>query len=500
MITVATKKKIEKYTDKGRGKYLYKNNDDKEDIRNRVRVVLLAIAKSECNAVVLSALGCGLQGHPPEAVAMMFKSEIYRIGTKLPAVYFAILDDNTSEDGNFKVFRRILQEPGDGTKWQPSRDAWFYQIMGLCEEDFPQIKRDAEGSGASSTSKPKGKDKTKPQLPDDVPMGVPSSEGAGGSKTASVGSSSGQATYHPAESGSGLAGSFASSNVLPETPGSVLSRSESHGLVNLVIFPRNPSATLMLRHDRPQEERIYDIAGATCIDAAAQQLLFCYVLKLNDIVKWRESWDEQNLEIWTHRAVNKGQVRDGPGHCGSYTYGDAPQPYLPNGPMQDAEVQAAELLDFAIKECGMPSSLWRNVSDVGQAARAKDNITMAGDVRRTLLLKVVRAMYDKPKCSFANPLELYREDDVYYFPDGAAFTTQQKPTAFMAASILAINPASKMDEKSRTRGREYVTRGFAIADGPSHGASAAASTAVVMQRPAGVGLAKGKGKGKSAKK
>jgi hypothetical protein len=49
MITVATKKKIEKYTDKGRGKYLYKNNDDKEDIRNRVRVVLLAVAMPWCS-------------------------------------------------------------------------------------------------------------------------------------------------------------------------------------------------------------------------------------------------------------------------------------------------------------------------------------------------------------------------------------------------------------------------------------------------------------------
>jgi hypothetical protein len=221
----------------------------------------------------------------------------------------------------------------------------------------------------------------------------------------------------------------------------------------------------------------------------------CYVLKMNDIVKWRASWDEADVATLTGRAAIKGQIRNGPGNCGTYTYGDVPPPYLPRSDMQDAEVQAVDLLDYSINECGMPSSLWRNVSEVGQAERAKDNIMMGGDIRRTLLLKVVRAMYDKPKCSFASPLELYREDDVYYFPDGAAFTTREKPTAFMAASILAVNPESKMDDKSRTKGLQYANRGFAITDGPSHGPSPAASTAVVMQRPAGVGLGRGRGKG-----
>ena len=46
-------------------------------MRRHIRLVLHAILKTDCTAVVLSALGCGLDGHPPEEVALMFKREIY---------------------------------------------------------------------------------------------------------------------------------------------------------------------------------------------------------------------------------------------------------------------------------------------------------------------------------------------------------------------------------------------------------------------------------------
>ena len=172
---------------------------------------------------------------------------------------------------------------------------------------------------------------------------------------------------------------------------------------------------------------------------------------------------------------------------------------MPDTKMQEAEVQAVKFLDYSLNECCIPASLWRNVSDTGKAERAKDNIMMKGDIRRILLLKVVRAMYDKPKCSFPTPLELYREDDVYYFPDGAAFTTSDKPTAFMAASMLAVNPACRMDDKSRKRGLEYANRGFAIEDGPSQGPPPASSTAIVKQRPAAAAVAPGRGRGKGGR-
>jgi hypothetical protein len=116
-------------------------------------------------------------------------------------------------------------------------------------------------------------------------------------------------------------------------------------------------------------------------------------------------------------------------------------------------------------------------------------------MRRAVVLKIVRALYEKPKCSFSTPLELYKSDDVYYFPDGAAFTKSEKPTAFMAAYILTVNPNSRMKDESRTKGQNYVNRGFALTDSApaaaatsapmgSAGASSSTTAAAAMPPPA----------------
>ncbi len=66
LISVAVKKKIDKYIDPVNGKSLYVDIKEKEEMRRHVRLVLHAILQSGCTAVVLSALGCALGGHPPE--------------------------------------------------------------------------------------------------------------------------------------------------------------------------------------------------------------------------------------------------------------------------------------------------------------------------------------------------------------------------------------------------------------------------------------------------
>ncbi len=119
-------------------------------------------------------------------------------------------------------------------------------------------------------------------------------------------------------------------------------------------------------------------------------------------------------------------------------------------------MQVAELVDYAVNVLNHPLSHWRNDSEEGSQARASDEFydtTGFGDVRRTVVLKIVRALYEKPKCSFTMPLDLYKQDDVYYFPDGAAFTRSEKPTAYMAAYVLAGNPNSRMLDAIRTKGQ-----------------------------------------------
>ncbi len=49
-----------------------------------IRLLLHAAMETNCTAIVLSALGCGFEGHDLEEVALMFKREIYRVGDKVP--------------------------------------------------------------------------------------------------------------------------------------------------------------------------------------------------------------------------------------------------------------------------------------------------------------------------------------------------------------------------------------------------------------------------------
>ncbi len=129
---------------------------------------------------------------------------------------------------------------------------------------------------------------------------------------------------------------------------------------------------------------------------------------------------------------------------------EQPPTYKPDGEDQEIDVQVAALLDYAQDSCNIPLSLWKAASAEGKAAKEVDKLlgTLTyGDMRRIALLRVVRAMYDKPRCSFEVPPDLYgHQDDVYYFPDGVAFGKFSKGTAYMAASILAANSLARTSD------------------------------------------------------
>ncbi len=162
----------------------------------------------------------------------------------------------------------------------------------------------------------------------------------------------------------------------------------------------------------------------------------------------------------------KGNVRDGPGKCAEWVYSvDESPPYVPvahDKGYQAIDMQAGELMDYASENLDIPISYWRNDSETGNAACKSDgfyNTEGFGELRRGVLLRIVHAKYGLPKCSFTTPLELYKEDDVYYFPDGAAFGRTDKASVFMAASILAVNPQSRRQESTRVKGVNYMMRG-----------------------------------------
>ncbi len=166
-----------------------------------------------------------------------------------------------------------------------------------------------------------------------------------------------------------------------------------------------------------------------------------------------------------NERASEGQVRDGPGRCHSWNFmrGNPPQ-YIPlDKGDQQIDMQVAELLNFARDACNIPETYWMNDSKEGEEAKKAENIfSCHGNTRSSLLLKVVRALYSKPRCSFVLPM--FEQDDVYCFPNGAAFCSEKKPTAFMAASALAQNVNCKMRPTTRAKAELYTNKGFALAD------------------------------------
>jgi hypothetical protein len=115
----------------------------------------------------------------------------------------------------------------------------------------------------------------------------------------------------------------------------------------IVPFKKTVSAAAVLRYDFPQMIQIWTCPPAVCEDPAAQHLLYCYVLNLDVIAKWRYGWDAPELENHIGRAA-KGHQRAGPGEGTSEVYGEnvEPPPYRPSR-NREIMIQAAELMTFA---------------------------------------------------------------------------------------------------------------------------------------------------------
>jgi hypothetical protein len=451
--------------------------------------------------VVLSALGCGFDGHPPEEVALIFKREIYRVGSKMPYIYFAIQDENQEPNplGNFEIFTRILTNEADDPNWLSGYDVWMNHLVATLRDDFPQeMLGDAGGPGANLHPRPEEEDINMLQ---DQTGNLPMEVGTGGPVSFAAADSAERTTvsqpYHSADAASGSAGRFGAFRIPPAHPSSVLPRAAPSDLLeNLIIFERRPTAALVQRLERPDRLSIWQMQPSLCIDPAPDQFLQCYVVKIHETAKYRDIWDHMTVAQLTDRA-SKGHVRDGPGEHPKWIYGvDTSPRYCPSnkGGNQRVDMQVAELLDYSVNVLDLQLGYWRNDSRQGSEARTRDNTvdtTGKGDVRRYIVPKIVRALYGKPKCSFASPLELYVKDDTYYFPDGAAFCKSDKPTAFMSAYALSVNPACRMIDDSRLKGRNYLVQGRALTNAPSASSASSSRTMpapkapAVKKRPAG---------------
>ncbi len=99
------------------GGVIYGDQEEKTEMRLRIRVMCRAAINCGCQAFVVSAFGCGAFRHPPAEVAELFREEIQIAGGDMPLMMFAILDDhNTHQDrnprGNFPPFYEALHQTG----------------------------------------------------------------------------------------------------------------------------------------------------------------------------------------------------------------------------------------------------------------------------------------------------------------------------------------------------------------------------------------------------
>ena len=154
----------------------------------------------------------------------------------------------------------------------------------------------------------------------------------------------------------------------------------------------------------------------------------------------------------------EGKQRDGPGvgPVWDHSAGQSPPEYCPVCENKEVDLQVSQLLNFAGNAANIPESFWRNDSAEGIAAKVAANVYNKEDLRAFVVLKLIRAMYSKIKCRFFHLRAGQAEDpDVYYFPEGAAFTSEKKPNSFMAASVLSQNPDARMSTAIRNKGLEY---------------------------------------------
>lgn len=84
-------------------------------LKSKLDVILAAAVQNGHDSVVLSALGCGAFGNPPEQVAQIFHASLSNFNGVFKKVVFAIIDDHNSTsagDGrsNFQVFSKFFRD------------------------------------------------------------------------------------------------------------------------------------------------------------------------------------------------------------------------------------------------------------------------------------------------------------------------------------------------------------------------------------------------------
>jgi hypothetical protein len=427
----------------------YGIDTQKEDMRLRVMVLCQAAMNCGCKAVVVSAFGCGAFKHPPNEVAKIFREEIKKAGGAMPLVFFAILDDHNTRkehnpDGNFQPFYNVLHQTGWDQEVKigvphPQAVEKSKKNAGM-EVDSVTITGDGKGSVAPIASGP-GSHKAKESMAagSDDPMGptlpaapvhyddrsdiqAPFTSDASEAKGQAIGTASGSATEN-----------------LTHMIGPKDTR-------HLVVFKPTTSAIDEQRKLDTEHVYIFECPAASCDDVTASMLLAMLMKKYAETAKWQLKWDTMNADQRIEVCLKGRQRKGGRKSSDAYNYlTDATPPFMP---IDNAEIEhhCADFLEFATVRCKLPLDFWLTSTARSNRGITADPLPMhvqQGDCRISMALTITRAMHGKGWCSFIPWIDEPKRD-TYYFPDGIAFTNEQKSSTIAAASVLFGNPAASL--------------------------------------------------------
>jgi len=95
----------------------YRHRRDRDAMWQKVELIMEAAEQSKCQALVLSAFGCGAFANPPDVVAGLFAQALCRPWSCLERVVFCILDDHNAGHrhnprGNLRPFAEVFEHRG----------------------------------------------------------------------------------------------------------------------------------------------------------------------------------------------------------------------------------------------------------------------------------------------------------------------------------------------------------------------------------------------------
>ena len=81
-----------------------------DDMRVRIKAILYAAERSECDTVILSAFGCGAFQNPPTEIAALYRSVVSHMCKDFHVIAFAIFAPGYGPDNNFDMFEKEFKE------------------------------------------------------------------------------------------------------------------------------------------------------------------------------------------------------------------------------------------------------------------------------------------------------------------------------------------------------------------------------------------------------